>query len=122
MLPGRFSPLGTLVLSSAGFWWEVETPIYRARLPVPRTQFGSLDGSLAYVDWKARACFKLKTPKIPARLLGQAGAYFAARTQGPRRPGRSPGLADLVGREVGAGHPAPGTVRLPGYEHAGDAW
>ncbi len=77
MLPGRFSPLGTLVLSSAGFWWEVDTPIYRARLPIPRTQFGSLDGSLAYVDWKARACFELKTSKIPARLLGQAAAYFA---------------------------------------------
>jgi hypothetical protein len=77
MLPGRFSPLGTLVLSGAGFWWEVETPIYRARLPIPTTQFGSLDGSLAYVDWKARNNFKLKTPKIPARLLGQAAAYFA---------------------------------------------
>ena len=81
MPPGRFSPLGTLLLSSVGFWWEVETPIYRAKLPIPRTLFARLDGCLAYVDWKARAGFKLKTPKIPARVLAQAAIYFARELQ-----------------------------------------
>ncbi len=81
MTSGRFCPLGTPVLSAFGFWWEVETPIYRARLPLPWKHATGLDGLSILVDWHARASFSLKTPKIPARLLAQAAIYFAQQIE-----------------------------------------
>lgn len=74
--PVRFSPMGNPVLSVAGLWWELETPVYKARLPLPWKQAATLDCGSIPVDWNARAYFTLKTPRIPARLLAQAAAFF----------------------------------------------
>jgi hypothetical protein len=76
MNPERFSPLGTTVLSTSGLWLEVETPIYRARMPLPWKLASGLDGHHIHVDWHARASFTLKTPKISVWLLAQAALYF----------------------------------------------
>ncbi len=65
------------MLSALGLWWEVETPIYRARLPIPRKLAENLDGREFLVDWNAGPLFTLKTPRIPARLLAETGVYFA---------------------------------------------
>lgn len=73
----RFSPLGTPVLSRQGLWWEIETPVYRARLPLPVRLVKNLDGRPVRVDWHAGPLFELKTPNIPARLLARSAALFA---------------------------------------------
>ncbi len=75
--PERFSPLGTPVLSALGLWWEVETPVYIARLPLPWILARRLDGRELLVDWQAGPVFTLKTPRIPSRLLAQAAVFFA---------------------------------------------
>jgi hypothetical protein len=73
----HFSPLGAAVLSASGLWWEVETPIYRARLRLPRTLAAGLEGCAVRVDWRAGSLFELKVPRIPARLLALTAAHFA---------------------------------------------
>jgi hypothetical protein len=72
-----FSPLGSAVLSRTGLWWEIETPIYRARLPFPWRRLEKIDGALLQVDWTAGPSFELKSPKIPARLLAHSALHFA---------------------------------------------
>jgi hypothetical protein len=72
-----FSPLGAAMLSRFGLWWEIETPVYRARLPLPWRLLEKMDGGLLQVDWTAGPLFTLKAPKIPARLLAHSAVHFA---------------------------------------------
>jgi hypothetical protein len=72
-----FSPLGAAVLSRFGLWWEIETPVYRARLPLPWRMLQKMEGAQLQVDWTAGSLFHLKAPKIPARLLTLSAMHFA---------------------------------------------
>jgi hypothetical protein len=72
-----FSPLGAAVLSRYGLWWEIETPVYRARLPLPWHQLEKLNGGQIQLDWMAGPLFELKAHIIPTRLLSCSAIHFA---------------------------------------------
>jgi hypothetical protein len=65
------------VLSLSGLWWEIETPVYRARLPLSWRLMEKMGGALLQIDWAAGPLFALKIPKIPARLLALSAVHFA---------------------------------------------
>lgn len=72
----RFSPFGTPVAAPGGLLWEVETAIFRCRMPASEAMQTAVSLEDAVQDPQALAFFEMLIPKPPFQLLEATVAFF----------------------------------------------